>query len=430
MPFLRNHFFEQEFFDVSQVEVLRGPQGTLYGRNATAGVVNLVSAKPTDQFEAMGSIDVGNYSNRRLEGMLNIPIIGDKLDFRVAGEWTKRDGYSFNEETDHSTDGRDLWSGRASLLIHPLDKLAANFIWEHFQEDDDRLRSGKQLCARDTAPSVVNGAEGPQYPNYGSFLDPGGNLGKEWLSQGCHAASLYSPESFDTPDASSFPFIIALEAVLSPNYMARGTNPYAGVTQSRDLRTISSLIDPKYRAKNDTFEFNADYVVAPELTLSSQTGYGTDSLYSTEDLNRYNTQGGIFLDPGGNTWVAGIGVRAIHAIQAPAAPTVTGGCRTISEEQRSRKQFYQEVRLASSFRGDFNFHASARNYHAAIHTAGKITMIHRRFTLDLAVSPKASSCEQPTSEGAPYSACPNRAATACQSACNSATPGDTTTLLC
>ncbi len=52
IPFIRNHFFEQEFYDVSQLEVLRGPQGTLYGRNATAGVVNLVSAKPTDQFEA------------------------------------------------------------------------------------------------------------------------------------------------------------------------------------------------------------------------------------------------------------------------------------------------------------------------------------------------------------------------------------------
>ena len=53
IPFIRNHFFEQEFYDVNQVEVLRGPQGTLYGRNATAGVVNVISAKPTDQFEAM-----------------------------------------------------------------------------------------------------------------------------------------------------------------------------------------------------------------------------------------------------------------------------------------------------------------------------------------------------------------------------------------
>jgi len=74
VPFIRNHFFEQEFFDVSQVEVLRGPQGTLYGRNATAGVVNLISAKPTDQFEAQASADIGNYKNRRFEGMLYWPI--------------------------------------------------------------------------------------------------------------------------------------------------------------------------------------------------------------------------------------------------------------------------------------------------------------------------------------------------------------------
>src|SRR6201999_2226543 len=92
IPFIRNHFFEQEFYDVSQVEVLRGPQGTLYGRNATAGVVNMVSARPSDQFEAMASADIGNYKNRRFEGMLNIPIIGDELDLRVAGEWTKRKG--------------------------------------------------------------------------------------------------------------------------------------------------------------------------------------------------------------------------------------------------------------------------------------------------------------------------------------------------
>jgi hypothetical protein len=120
IPFIRNHFFEQEFFDVSQVEVLRGPQGTLYGRNATAGVVNLISAKPTDHWEAQASIDVGNYNNRRMEGMLNAPLIGDKLDLRVAGEWTKRDGYAFNDITEKSLDGRNLWTGRVSLLVHPI----------------------------------------------------------------------------------------------------------------------------------------------------------------------------------------------------------------------------------------------------------------------------------------------------------------------
>ena len=119
MPFIRNHFFEQEFYDVGQVEVLRGPQGTLYGRNATAGVVNVVSARPTDQFEAMASADIGNYQIRRLKAWSIFPIIDDRLDLRVAGEWTKRDGYTFNETTGEQVDGRDLWSGRVTLGMKP-----------------------------------------------------------------------------------------------------------------------------------------------------------------------------------------------------------------------------------------------------------------------------------------------------------------------
>ncbi len=202
IPFIRNHFFEQEFYDVSNVEVLRGPQGTLYGRNATAGVVNLISAKPTDQYEARASLDVGNYNNRRLEGMLNIPVLGDKIDLRVAGEWTKRDGYSFNEETNKYIDGRDLWSGRVSLLVHPIDKLTANFVWEHFQEDDDRARSTKQLCTRDNGPSVIDGPAGPQNA-VGASLSH---------ARVCTGLALW-PDGVPNPNAGALPFIVALTNV-------------------------------------------------------------------------------------------------------------------------------------------------------------------------------------------------------------------------
>ncbi len=85
IPFLRNHFFEQEFYDLAQAEVLRGPQGTLYGRNATAGVVNLVTAQPSDQFEAMASGEIGNYHQKRFEGMINIPIVDDRVDYASPG---------------------------------------------------------------------------------------------------------------------------------------------------------------------------------------------------------------------------------------------------------------------------------------------------------------------------------------------------------
>jgi iron complex outermembrane receptor protein len=87
---IHNRFFEQEFFDMERVEVLRGPQGTLYGRNATGGVVNLITAKPDfGGFEGNIKGEVGNYNSRRLLAMLNVPLVDDVLAVRVAGSMTR-----------------------------------------------------------------------------------------------------------------------------------------------------------------------------------------------------------------------------------------------------------------------------------------------------------------------------------------------------
>ena len=123
---IRNHFFEQEFYDLQRVEVLRGPQGTLYGRNATAGVVNVLTAKPKHIFEAKLSADIANYSSTRLEGMVNVPLVDDKLSLRLAGAWTKRDGYVTNEVSGQQIDGRDLWSTRLTLGFEPTDRISAS----------------------------------------------------------------------------------------------------------------------------------------------------------------------------------------------------------------------------------------------------------------------------------------------------------------
>ena len=210
IPFIRNHFFEQEFFDLSQAEVLRGPQGTLYGRNATAGVVNLITAKPTDQFEAMASGDIGNYKNRRFEGMINLPLMDDRLDLRIAGEWTKRKGYTTNEITGGAIDGRDLWSGRASLAWKPLSNLQTTLVWEHFSESDDRLRSSKQLCKNDPSKTEVAGitvgTQGIQAYNPSNYL-----------SQGCVPVSLYTPEAFEVPNGNTLPYYEPLSPKGAPS---------------------------------------------------------------------------------------------------------------------------------------------------------------------------------------------------------------------
>jgi outer membrane receptor protein involved in Fe transport len=355
-PFIRNHFFEQEFYDVSQVEVLRGPQGTLYGRNATAGVVNVISATPTDHWEAAASVDVGNYNNRRMEGMLNVPIVDERLDLRVAGEWTKRDGYSFNETTGRPIDGRDLWSTRVTLGIKPFERLQAYAIWEHFDEDDDRTRSSKQLCKRDPGPDSVDGPSGLV-----TNLD---SSARAWLSQGCLPGSLYAPTAFQTPNAGAIPFVGAAEYIFNTDghfYIHSGANPYSGVTQSTDLRVIASELNPAYRAKNDTFELNATFNINDSLSLVSQTGYGKDALYSTQDYNRFNTAPGLFVDLHEET----DGTRG--SLVGPGGvycdPQLGCSSRLVGEDiSRERAwQFSQEARLASSFSGPLNFSIGA-NY--------------------------------------------------------------------
>jgi len=407
MPFIRNHFFEQEFYDVSQVEVLRGPQGTLYGRNATAGVVNLTSAKPTDQFEAMASADIGNYKNRRFEGMVNIPIVDDRLDIRVAGEWTKRDGYSFNTITNDPIDGRDLWSGRVTVGFKPIERLKVDFVWEHFQEGDDRLRSSKQLCKRDNGPATVGG--------FSTAAGSDGHLGVEFLSQGCLPVSLYSPDAFQVPNALSLPYYGGLIgagfglSIGTPLGNAPGgiRDPYASTTQSTDLRVIESTLNPVYRAKNNVFQLNADYTVTPSLTLTSSTGYNNDFLYSTEDYNRFNTQPGIFaylpatygklVQPDGNYNCAD-GTLSVggNNCSNPNTAVPTGyfcdpqlGCsnRLVAEDLNEEHawQFNQEFRLASNLSGPLNFsfggnymhYETEENYYVFFNT---LTMYEAKFS--------------------------------------------------
>jgi iron complex outermembrane recepter protein len=81
------------FFDIDRVEVLRGPQGTLYGRNANAGVVNVITKAPTDKREGYLTLDVGNLGQRRLDGAFNLPV-NDALSLRAAFSTNRRDGFS------------------------------------------------------------------------------------------------------------------------------------------------------------------------------------------------------------------------------------------------------------------------------------------------------------------------------------------------
>ncbi len=115
-------------YDLASVQVLKGPQGTLFGRNATGGAVLLTTAKPTNEFGGSISVRAGNYNDREYTAVLNLPIIADKLLLRVAGFSQRRDGYQFNL-FDNSRLGdvrRDNF--RISLTAKPTDGITNELV--------------------------------------------------------------------------------------------------------------------------------------------------------------------------------------------------------------------------------------------------------------------------------------------------------------
>ena len=107
------------FFDLAQVEVLRGPQGTLYGRNTNGGAINITTKRPSQVFGADASLEYGSFNALTADLGVGGPIVADKLAFRIAAQYVKDDGYTHNRVTGRDLNATDHWAGRLSLLYTP-----------------------------------------------------------------------------------------------------------------------------------------------------------------------------------------------------------------------------------------------------------------------------------------------------------------------
>lgn len=110
------------FVDLENLQVLAGPQGTLFGRNTTGGAVLLVPKKPTNKFEGYLEGKYGNYDDKELQGAINLPIVDDKLMVRVSGAYQDRDGYTKDLTYDRHLDNQHWYSGRIGVTWRPSDR--------------------------------------------------------------------------------------------------------------------------------------------------------------------------------------------------------------------------------------------------------------------------------------------------------------------
>jgi iron complex outermembrane receptor protein len=124
-----NQIGDYQAFDNS-VQVLKGPQGTLFGQNTTGGAILLDPVKPTNNFEGYAAAMFGSSSWEQFEGVLNVPIVEDKLLVRIGGKHDQRDGFTTVANTPYAgkfagldLDNRDSWYGRVSVTFRPTDDI-------------------------------------------------------------------------------------------------------------------------------------------------------------------------------------------------------------------------------------------------------------------------------------------------------------------
>lgn len=257
------NLFEADYYDLERIEVLRGPQGTLFGRNATAGVLNFVTARPVlGDLQGRGMVEYGNYDSLRVEGMVNVPI-GDKMALRIAGTYLTRDGFTENIFTGNRIDGRDQYSIRGTLRWEPTDTTRIDIIGNIFREDSNRSRIQKQLCHRD--PTGVLGC----LPDKLAFesVNANGTLG----------GTISSKEFFGAISGGALaPFGIG--SVYGPDI-------HAGIANPNDLRTVNIDFEPTYRANGNYVQFKGVQEIGDNYTLNLSGQWSKGLHESRTDYN-------------------------------------------------------------------------------------------------------------------------------------------------
>ncbi|WEK02321.1 MAG: TonB-dependent receptor [Candidatus Sphingomonas phytovorans] len=150
-------------FDIERVEVLRGPQGTLYGKNAVGGVINIITRKPTDHLDGYVLAELGGLGRRQFEAAVGAPVVEDKLSARIAGFSLHTDGAYRNLTTGRRANGIDSQALRGSVRFTPNEDWEINLVADYSKVDQHGVLKSIIADVPGTPLIVRDFLEGP-YP--------------------------------------------------------------------------------------------------------------------------------------------------------------------------------------------------------------------------------------------------------------------------
>jgi iron complex outermembrane recepter protein len=260
-PLFGTRLFEGEFYDLGQIEVLRGPQGTLFGRNATSGVVNIRTARPSlTGMAASAELEYGNYNSIKAKGMVNVPL-GEVAAVRVAGFYLNREGYTKNTFDNSKLDDRDMYGVRGSIRIEPSSGTTIDLMAQYFHEKDNRMRIQKQMCQRDPTGVLgcLNGKRAFETTNANTTF----------------VGVLTSREFFAS---QGLPTAFALGSIYGPD-------AYTGVVNPADYRTVSTDHTPTYYTQEWIIQGSIEQDLGNKLKLKVSGNYQKVDLDSSQDYN-------------------------------------------------------------------------------------------------------------------------------------------------
>lgn len=355
-----------EFYDLERVEVLRGPQGTLFGRNATGGAVNFVTKRPDfDSINGFLDLEGGDYGNQRIKGAINFPI-ADNFAVRVAGMMLKRDGYIDNlaygqvadngvgagvdtiQGIDDDIDGRDIQTFRVTGEWDITDRSTLWLMYTNFDEDDDRARITNQVCVTNPVPTTGCLPDGVGFESPNAFTGTGGII--FGLSAGAIPVGAVAPSKYSRRQ---------------PGF--------------RDMHTD---FEPVFKEEEEIWAFGFDHEF-------DRFSLGLTGAYQERD---YLAQQDYFMDTGallfdgsvdfpvsaaagaaGDDWRGGPCSFNSGTSGALAASNSIGGCTLDADgsvifaydQADTHLEYWTiEAKLATSFEGPFNFVVGANSYEA------------------------------------------------------------------